>query len=117
MVEGTDEDQAFRDAQLARLADPGLPAPAPAAISDDAIRESVEGHQLRVVDVIPAGTGDARGLSAFYLTVGWMLGGYLVATGLSISRSARSNKGSTSSRDSGCALSIVTIPCAFVATA
>ena len=44
---------------------------------------------VTVVDVIPAGAGDARGLSAFYLAVGWMLGGYLVATGLSISRSAR----------------------------
>jgi hypothetical protein len=39
---------------------------------------------LAVTDVIPAGRGDARGLSAFYLSVGWMLGGYLVATGLSI---------------------------------
>lgn len=44
---------------------------------------------LRVEDIIPAGTGDARGLSAFYLAVGWMLGGYLVATGLSISAGAR----------------------------
>ena len=51
--------------------------------------ERAERHQLTVVDVIPAGAGDARGLSAFYLAVGWMLGGYLVATGLSISRSAR----------------------------
>lgn len=51
--------------------------------------ERAAGHQLTVVDVIPAGPGDARGLSAFYLTVGWMLGGYLVATGMSISRSAR----------------------------
>jgi hypothetical protein len=50
---------------------------------------SVDHHQLTVEDVIPAGAGDARGLSAFYLVVGWMLGGYLVATGLSISRSAR----------------------------
>jgi hypothetical protein len=51
--------------------------------------ERTDHHQLTVVDIIPAGTGDARGLSAFYLAVGWMLGGYLVATGLSISRSAR----------------------------
>lgn len=51
--------------------------------------ERANQSQVTVVDVIPAGTGDARGLSAFYLAVGWMLGGYLVATGLSISRSAR----------------------------
>jgi 4-oxalmesaconate hydratase len=41
--------QAFRDAQLAALADPALPAPAPARISDDEIRESVEGNQLRIL--------------------------------------------------------------------
>jgi 4-oxalmesaconate hydratase len=41
--------QAFRDAQLARLRDPSLPAPAPAAIGDDEIRESVEHNQLRVL--------------------------------------------------------------------
>jgi 4-oxalmesaconate hydratase len=41
--------QAFRDAQLARLADPSLPAPRPPDISDDAIRESVEHNQLKVL--------------------------------------------------------------------
>jgi 4-oxalmesaconate hydratase len=39
----------FRDAQLARLADPGLPEPAPARISDEAIRESVEANQLALM--------------------------------------------------------------------
>jgi 4-oxalmesaconate hydratase len=39
----------FRDAQLARLADPGLPPPGPAAISDDEIRESVEPAQLAML--------------------------------------------------------------------
>jgi 4-oxalmesaconate hydratase len=38
----------FRQAQLARLADPSLPEPAPAEISDDAIRESIEPNQLRI---------------------------------------------------------------------
>src|SRR5690242_1627666 len=41
--------QAFREAQLARLADPSLPAPRPAAISDDAIRESVRNNQLKLL--------------------------------------------------------------------
>ncbi|MFJ3823616.1 amidohydrolase family protein [Streptomyces nodosus] len=41
--------QAFRDAQLARLTDPSLPPPAPAAISDDAIRESVQNNQLKLL--------------------------------------------------------------------
>ncbi|MGW5170359.1 amidohydrolase family protein [Streptomyces nodosus] len=41
--------QIFRDAQLARLTDPSLPPPAPAAISDDAIRESVRNNQLKLL--------------------------------------------------------------------
>ncbi|MFD3488357.1 amidohydrolase family protein [Streptomyces sp. NPDC058665] len=41
--------QAFRDAQLARLADPALPAPVPAVLSDDAIRESVGSNQLKLL--------------------------------------------------------------------
>jgi 4-oxalmesaconate hydratase len=40
--------QEFRDAQLGCLSDPGLPAPAPARISDDEIRETIEGNQLRI---------------------------------------------------------------------
>jgi 4-oxalmesaconate hydratase len=39
----------FRDAQLARLADPGLPEPKAAEISDEAIRESIESNQLRLL--------------------------------------------------------------------
>ena len=39
----------FREAQLARLADPSLPPPAPAEISDDEIRESIEQNQLRLL--------------------------------------------------------------------
>lgn len=41
--------QRFRDDQLARLADPGRPAPEPARISDDEIRESIEPNQLRLM--------------------------------------------------------------------
>ncbi|HKE65621.1 MAG TPA: amidohydrolase family protein, partial [Micromonosporaceae bacterium] len=41
--------QAFRDAQLARLADPSRPSPQPAHISDDEIRESVERNQLKLM--------------------------------------------------------------------
>jgi 4-oxalmesaconate hydratase len=41
--------RAFRAAQLARLADPGLPEPAPAEIGDDEIRESIERNQLRLM--------------------------------------------------------------------
>lgn len=41
--------QAFREAQLARLADPSLPAPPPASISDEQIRETIEKNQLRLL--------------------------------------------------------------------
>ncbi len=41
--------QEFREAQLAHLHDPGLPAPAPTRISDDEVRESIEGTQLRLL--------------------------------------------------------------------
>jgi 4-oxalmesaconate hydratase len=41
--------QQFRNAQLARLADPSRPEPEPAIISDDEIRESIENNQLRLL--------------------------------------------------------------------
>jgi 4-oxalmesaconate hydratase len=41
--------QEFRDSQLASLADPHAPAPPPARISDDEIRESIEANQLRLL--------------------------------------------------------------------
>ncbi len=41
--------QAFRDEQLAWLAEPGLPGPTPAYISDDAVRESIERNQLKLL--------------------------------------------------------------------
>ncbi len=41
--------QAFRDAQLACLDDPGASPPRPPEISDDAIRESIESNQLRLL--------------------------------------------------------------------
>lgn len=41
--------QGFRDAQLARMADPGLSTPEPAAISDEAIVESIQRNQLKLL--------------------------------------------------------------------
>jgi len=40
--------QTFRDRQMARIKDPTLPRAAPAVISDDEIRESVESNQLKL---------------------------------------------------------------------
>jgi 4-oxalmesaconate hydratase len=41
--------QRFRDAQLARLDDRGMPEPRLASISDDQIRDSIERNQLRLL--------------------------------------------------------------------
>jgi len=41
--------QSFREQQLAHFADPSLPSPEPAVISDDEIRESIESNQLRLL--------------------------------------------------------------------
>jgi hypothetical protein len=52
----------------------------------------VDAAQQRTVttdDVLPAAEGDARGLSAFYLAVGWVLGGYLVASIIGLSSGSR----------------------------
>ncbi|WP_211215282.1 DUF3533 domain-containing protein [Actinoalloteichus spitiensis] len=37
------------------------------------------GRELLTRDVLPAASGDARGLTPFYLVIGWMLGGYLAS--------------------------------------
>jgi hypothetical protein len=51
------------------------------------------GRGLLVQDVRPVLPGDARGLSGFYLALGWVVGGYLVAIAVSTSKGARpSNK-------------------------
>ncbi|MBQ0862903.1 DUF3533 domain-containing protein [Streptomyces smyrnaeus] len=39
-----------------------------------------QGRQLKVVDVAPSGEQDHESLTAFYLIVGWLVGGYLLAS-------------------------------------
>ncbi|GAA0474843.1 DUF3533 domain-containing protein [Streptomyces sp. NPDC046215] len=51
--------------------------------------EAAEKRSLKVTDIAPAAAGDARGLSSFYLVVGWCVGGYLCAAILAISAGAR----------------------------
>ena len=50
--------------------------------------ETHQRRQLRVVDEVPAQSGDGRGLSGFYLVIGWLIGGYLAAALLSIAHGA-----------------------------
>lgn len=47
--------------------------------------DAAQRRTVTVHDVVPANPGDARGLTAFYLAVGWVVGGYLVASILAIS--------------------------------
>jgi hypothetical protein len=52
--------------------------------------EARSGRRLTVVDIRPPAAGDHNGLSAFYLVIGWMIGGYLAASLLGLSSGARS---------------------------
>jgi hypothetical protein len=47
------------------------------------------GRKLDVTDILPPAAGDHNGLSSFYLVIGWMIGGYLVASLLGLSSGAR----------------------------
>lgn len=51
--------------------------------------EAAQHRTVTVTDAVPAQPGDARGLTGFYLVMGWLIGGYLVAALLAISTRAR----------------------------
>jgi hypothetical protein len=51
--------------------------------------DAAQQRALTTDDVVPAAEGDARGLSAFYLAVGWVVGGYLVASIIGVSAGSR----------------------------
>lgn len=51
--------------------------------------EASQHRTLATRDVIPTQTGDARGLSGFYLVIGWIVGGYLVAALLGVAKGSR----------------------------
>ena len=58
-----------------------------AEVLSRALRElEPAGRELRVVDAKPLPADDPRGLSPFYLVVGWLLGGYVGATVLGLAR-------------------------------
>ncbi|MFE7274605.1 DUF3533 domain-containing protein [Streptomyces sp. NPDC057623] len=50
--------------------------------------EKSEARTLRTLDVAPADPHDANGLTSFYVTVGWCVGGYLCASIMTISSGA-----------------------------
>ncbi|WP_141576313.1 DUF3533 domain-containing protein [Actinomadura sp. WMMA1423] len=51
--------------------------------------ETARGRQVRVVDIRPPDPEDGRGLSSFYLVIGWIVGGYLAAAILGFAGGAR----------------------------
>ncbi|MFE0651767.1 DUF3533 domain-containing protein [Streptomyces sp. NPDC059534] len=51
--------------------------------------EATQGRTVKTVDVAPASPKDFDGLSAFYLVVGWCVGGYICAAILAISAGSR----------------------------
>lgn len=51
--------------------------------------ESQQGRTFVADDVVPLQGGDARGLTGFYLVIGWLVGGYLVASLLGVAKGAR----------------------------
>jgi hypothetical protein len=65
------------------------PAAATAVTTVLRASEARQGRRLTVTDIRPPAAGDHDGLSAFYLVIGWMVGGYLVASILGVSVGAR----------------------------
>lgn len=51
--------------------------------------EAQLGRSVVTTDVVPLQQGDARGLTGFYLTVGWLVGGYLFASLLGVAQGSR----------------------------
>lgn len=51
--------------------------------------ERAQARSVATTDLVPLQPGDARGLTGFYLVVGWMVGGYLVASLLGVVGGAR----------------------------
>ncbi len=51
--------------------------------------DAVQQRTVTVEDLVPLDPGDGRGLTGFYLVIGWIVGGYLVAALLGVSAGVR----------------------------
>lgn len=51
--------------------------------------EASQQRTVTITDATPLQPGDGRGLTGFYLAIGWIVGGYLVAALLGVARGAR----------------------------
>ena len=62
------------------------------ATAVETVVQAAERQQARTVtvsDAVPLQAGDARGLTGFYLVVGWLVGGYLMAAIIGVAKGAR----------------------------
>jgi hypothetical protein len=51
--------------------------------------EGARHRAVTIADVVPLQAGDARGLTGFYLVIGWMVGGYLAASLVGVASGSR----------------------------
>jgi len=51
--------------------------------------EAQQGRTFTTTDLVPLESGDARGLSGFYVVTGWIIGGYLMASLMGVAKGAR----------------------------
>lgn len=51
--------------------------------------EASQQRRVTIIDIRPPAASDGRGLSSFYLVIGWMVGGYLVASILGVTAGSR----------------------------
>ena len=51
--------------------------------------DASEKRAIAVTDLVPVQPGDGEGLTGFYLVIGWLVGGYLVAALLGIAAGSR----------------------------
>ena len=51
--------------------------------------ETAQKRQITVTDIRPPNAGDGRGMTSFYLVLGWVIGGYLTATIMSMAAGSR----------------------------
>ncbi|MDX3114799.1 DUF3533 domain-containing protein [Streptomyces scabiei] len=51
--------------------------------------ETAQKRQITVTDIRPPNAGDGRGMTSFYLVLGWVIGGYLTATIMGMAAGSR----------------------------
>ncbi|HEY8982660.1 MAG TPA: DUF3533 domain-containing protein [Streptomyces sp.] len=51
--------------------------------------EAAQKRQITVTDIRPPNSGDGRGMTSFYLVLGWVIGGYLTATIMGMAAGSR----------------------------